>query len=392
MQRALKFSDAADNRAIDSSSVTAVTGSITLSSRNEPVWANAMVASLPTIRAATIVRLSTITGLTLPGMMLDPGCVSGSASSARPARGPIPISRTSEAIFHRDSAIVRSAPWAAIGTSSVAWAWKWFGVSRTSSPVRPARRARPERELRVGVHSGPDGRAAEWHRQQLDLRRASAADRFLDLAGVATELLAEADRRGVLEVRPAGLDHRPEGLLAGDERGVESLERGEELLFDRDSGRELERGRDDVVRGLAAVDVVVGVDAPAAEAVRRQVRDDLVHVRIGRGAGAGLVDVDREVVVVAAFGDFGGGRGDRFGNRRLEEAELSVRLGSGLLDLGECPQEAAREALAGDREVEDGSLGRGAVEGVGRDLQLAHGVLLDAGARRVAHQVDATRA
>ena len=69
-----------------------------------------MVASLPTTRATTIVRLSTITGFTLPGMIEDPGCVSGRASSPIPARGPIPISRTSEAIFQSDSAIVRRPP------------------------------------------------------------------------------------------------------------------------------------------------------------------------------------------------------------------------------------------------------------------------------------------
>ena len=97
---------------------------MTLSSRKLPVWPKATVASLPTTRATTIVRLSMITGLTLPGMMLDPGWVSGRASSAMPARGPIPISRRSEAIFQRLSAIVRIAPWAAIAASIVDWAWK----------------------------------------------------------------------------------------------------------------------------------------------------------------------------------------------------------------------------------------------------------------------------
>ena len=77
-------------------------------------------------RATTIVRLSTITGFTLPGMIDEPGWVSGRAISARPARGPMPISRTSDAIFQRLRAIVRRPPWAAITASSVAWAWKWF--------------------------------------------------------------------------------------------------------------------------------------------------------------------------------------------------------------------------------------------------------------------------
>ena len=65
---------------------------------------------------------SMITGFTLPGMMLEPGCVSGSRSSPRPAMGPVPISRMSEPIFQRLVAMVRSAPCAATTASSVACA------------------------------------------------------------------------------------------------------------------------------------------------------------------------------------------------------------------------------------------------------------------------------
>ena len=112
---------------------------MTLSSRNEPVCPKATVASLPITRATTMVRLSTMTGFTLPGMIEEPGCVSGSASSAIPARGPIPMSRMSDAIFHSPSAIARSPPWAAIAASSEAWAWKWLGASRTWRPVSSER-------------------------------------------------------------------------------------------------------------------------------------------------------------------------------------------------------------------------------------------------------------
>jgi hypothetical protein len=44
-------------------------------------------------------------------------------------------------------------------------------------------------------------------------------------------------------------------------------------------------------------------------------------------------------------------------------------------------QEAAREALAGDREVEDGALGRRPVEGVRRHLDLAHRIAFQSGFR-----------
>ena len=62
-------------------------------------------------------------------------------------------------------------------------------------------------------------------------------------------------------------------------------------------------GREHIVRGLPHVDVVVGVDrlllveAIAAGHLDGAVTDDLVGVHIGRGARAGLVDVDGELIV-----------------------------------------------------------------------------------------------
>ena len=62
----------------------AITGICTLSS-NEPLApAHATVASLPTTRAATMSTASGMTGLTLPGMIDEPGCRSGIAISPRP--------------------------------------------------------------------------------------------------------------------------------------------------------------------------------------------------------------------------------------------------------------------------------------------------------------------
>ena len=295
-----------------------------MSSRKLPVCPKATVASLPTTLATTIVRLSTMTGFTLPGMMLEPGCVSGRASSPIPARGPIPISRTSEAIFHRLSAIVRMAPWAAMAASSVACAWKWFAALADGQPGQARQPgARPERVFGMGVDPGPDRGPAERDLEQLGLGRACAPDRLLDLAGIAAELLAEADRCRVLEMGPAGLDDRPERLLLGHQRGVEVLEGGQQVLLDGHRGRQLERRRDDVVRALAAVDLVVGVDLSAlAQAARGQVGDDLVHVRVGRGRRAGLEDVDRELLVVVAIGDRCRSRGDRSRDVRRRAARV----------------------------------------------------------------------
>ena len=82
-----------------------------------------------------------MTGLTFPGMIEEPGCTSGRSSSKRPARGPEPSQRMSLAIFIRETATVLSTPLAATAPSIVAWAWKWFSVSRTVTPARASRRA-----------------------------------------------------------------------------------------------------------------------------------------------------------------------------------------------------------------------------------------------------------
>ncbi len=58
--------------------------------------------------AQTMVIASHCVGLTLPGMMEDPGSFSGRHSSPRPQRGPEPRKRMSLATFIRDTAICRA--------------------------------------------------------------------------------------------------------------------------------------------------------------------------------------------------------------------------------------------------------------------------------------------
>ena len=59
--------------------------------------------------------------------------------------------------------------------------------------------------------------------------------------------------------------------------------------------------------------MVVGMDrllrgeAVAAGQLDGPIADDLVGVHVARRAGAGLIDVDRELVVELAVGDFAGG-------------------------------------------------------------------------------------
>ena len=167
---------------IDSSSATAVTGSITLSSSSEPVWPKRdrrVVADDPgdDHRQALDDHRVHLAGhdrrarLRLgQGDLGEPGARAHAHQPDVGARSSTGRGRSSAA---------RRGPRST--ASSVAWAWKWFGVSRTARPVssrQPA--AGPRRELRVGVDPGPDRGAAERHRQQLvagGLRRGGSPPR-----------------------------------------------------------------------------------------------------------------------------------------------------------------------------------------------------------------------
>ena len=120
---------------IESMSDQAIIGIATLSWSRDPTPPKpprVMAASCPATWQATCTTLSQITGLTLPGMMEDPGWVAGRTSSPRPQRGPDPSQRMSFAILERLTAMVLSSPDASTTQSRVAWASKWFRASLKS--------------------------------------------------------------------------------------------------------------------------------------------------------------------------------------------------------------------------------------------------------------------
>ena len=138
-------------------------------------------------------------------------------------------------------------------------------------------------------------------------------------------------------VRPALTRSANSSRFRG-EGGGECLQRGQELGLDGVHRREVHRRREHVVRRLPHVHVVVRVHALAGE-----VRDHLVGVHVRGGAGAGLEDVDRELVVVLAGGHLVA-RARRCARRcRVEQPELGVharRLG---LDASEPAHHGGRE-------------------------------------------------
>src|SRR5437868_1959574 len=99
---------------------------MTLSSKLDPRPEpdKVIVASLPMTWAATMSIISDITGLTLPGMIEEPGWVAGMEISPMPQRGPLASQRMSLAILLRETAIVLRNPEHSTTPSLAAWASK----------------------------------------------------------------------------------------------------------------------------------------------------------------------------------------------------------------------------------------------------------------------------
>jgi hypothetical protein len=158
-----------------------------------------------------------------------------------------------------------------------------------------------------------------------------------DVRREPSELLAERQRHGVLQVRAPGLQHvRKLPALVRQALGEPACG----VLQPRHHGQQCEprRGREYVIRRLSHVDVVVRVHArvfaaPSAEQFGRAVGEHLVRVHVVRRSGACLVNVDEELIAEAACQDLVGGAYDSVGDIRGQPAEITVRFRGGLLDL-----------------------------------------------------------
>ena len=193
-------------------------GSITLSSKLPAAPPKATAASLPMTWATTWETASGMTGLTLPGMIDDPGCRSGRRISASPDRGPrrhpAQVGGASCRATRRSSAAPRTPP---PGRRARPAPRSGRGPRASGRPVPRARRLITPRANPLGALMPvptavpPRGSSADPGQDGLQ-----PLDAELDGGGVAAELLAERDRRGVHQVGAPGLDHAVEGrgLLA----------------------------------------------------------------------------------------------------------------------------------------------------------------------------------
>src|SRR5690606_33527997 len=163
----------------------------------------------------------------------------------------------------------------------------------------------------AGAHGGaPQGQLAQGLQDILQ-----TADGMFNHGGVAAELLAQADGRGVHQVGAADLDDVIEGLGLFRQGVPQPPEGGQQVVGQAFQGGDVHGRGDDVVAGLAHVDVVVGMNgAPGAQGAAQNlvgpVGDDLVGVHVGGRAGPGLENVQGEVVVQAPVDDLLAGLDD----------------------------------------------------------------------------------
>ena len=194
----------------------AMTGIMTFSSKLPKLPLKVMAASLPRTWAQTCSSISHITGLTLPGMMEEPGWVAGRRNSPKPRRGPEPSKRMSLAILMRLTATVLSAP--RRFDHGVLAALRFEMVGRFAQR-KPGFRGEP-RDGAAGkfgwvlmpVPTAVPPRASS---PRFFSRGAQPRDAVLDLAGVTAEFLAQPDGRGVLQMGAANFKHVVKFLRLG---------------------------------------------------------------------------------------------------------------------------------------------------------------------------------
>ena len=141
-----------------------------------------------------------------------------------------------------------------------------------------------------------------------------------------------------------------------------------------------------VVAGLGGVDMVVRVDIATGCQVCDS-RHDLVHVHVGGRAGAGLEDVDGELVVVQATSDLVCGQRNGLGEVGIQQGQFRVDPCGCGLDPGKGVDDRQGHAHSGDREVLDCPRRLGAPQGSARHRHLTHRVVLDPPASAIAHGV-----
>ena len=257
---------------------------------------SATVASLPKTRAATWFTDSHSTGLTLPGMIDEPACSSGSSSSASPADGPLGEQPD------------------VVGDLG----------QRHGDPAQPGRRlgqralpallhhrvgARPQRQPGLGGERGDDRRrrtpagalipvptavppSGSSPSTSTSATRTCAARRASIPAHASASCPSVTGVASIRCVRPALTTWAKRVGHVVEARRSSACDRRVDVVDELAGDGDADRRRHRVVRRLRRVDVVVRVDVAAERRRPAIVGQHLVDVHVRRRARAGLVHVD----------------------------------------------------------------------------------------------------
>lgn len=143
----------------------------------------------------------------------------------------------------------------------------------------------------------------------------------------------------------------------------------------------MNRRREDIVRGLGPVDVVVGMERSVrAKALPRrlsgEVADYLIHVHVRLGSAAGLPDAQGELIIVPACLDRLSGLFDQGNLLSGQKTMASIHHSAALFDPRQGMDQLGGDPLITDGEVVEGPLGLGSPERRGGDVNSADAVVL----------------
>ncbi len=167
--------------------------------------------------------------------------------------------------------------------------------------------------------------------------------------------------------------------LVGQPR-VHQAQRWNQLVVNPARGGDVHRGRETVVRRLALVDMVVGVNRLLAAALAGQhfigaAGDHLIGVHVRLSARAGLPDHQRKLAIEIPAGYFGGRLLDHFGELGVEPSNSRIHPCRRLLHEAQSMDDLHGHLLARpEREVTDRPLGLGAPISIGGHLDGAEAV------------------
>ena len=147
----------------------------------------------------------------------------------------------------------------------------------------------------------------------------------------AGDLLTEGQRRRILQMGAAYFDNIAEGNGFIVQGLLQHVELRDQLLPQGNHRRHVHRRREHVVRALALVDIIVGVNltlhpARPAQQFTRAIGQYLIHIHVALRAGAGLPDSQRKLVRMFACQHFVRGLNNRLRFLHGQKAEIVIHL------------------------------------------------------------------